>query len=115
MDLALAVTSSNVVAGGRPVHLGEAHVQRLTEDGDLGRGQRSPQAGTGRRHSYMYLCVCVDVPEVQPALSVHTGKHGWVGGAPLNIVHILTVVLKGAERAPRLALREGEATGGGGG
>ena len=43
------------------------------------------------------LHVRVQVPEVQPTFPVHTGKHSWVGGAPLHVIHILTVVLKRAE------------------
>ena len=51
------------------------------------------------------LHVRVEVPEVQPTFPVHTGKDSWVGGAPLHVVHILTVVLKRAERHTCFALQ----------
>lgn len=58
--------------------------------------------GTGgevrERWSMVHLHVRVKVPEVQPTFPIHTGKDGWVGGAPLHIIHILTVVLKRAKR-----------------
>ena len=101
MNFALTVSNSKMVATGSPVELGEADIEALSQGRDLEREGEERE----KMCSHAYLCVSVDVPEVQPPLSIHTGKHGRMGGAPLHIVHIVTVALKGAKWRTSLALR----------
>ena len=91
------------------MEFGQTHIQRLTQNRYLRIGGEAGQGRERERGEEMRtdLRVRIDVPEVKTPFSVHTGKDSWVGGAPLNIVDILTVVLKRAERGSSLALREG--------
>lgn len=55
------------------------------------------------------LSVSIDVPEVKLSFSIGTGKDSRVDRTPLNIIHILRVVIKGTERSSSLTLQlEGE-------
>ena len=50
--------------------------------------------GGARGVASSHLCVRVYVPEVQFSLSVSAGEDSWVNRAPLNIIHILRVVVE---------------------
>lgn len=94
VNLALTVTSSNMVASRCPVKFREAHVQCLTQNGDLRKDEEVLVAPISTPLHGTNLSVRVDVPEVKSTLTIHTSKDCWVCGAPLYIIHILTVVLK---------------------
>lgn len=45
-----------------------------------------------------YLCVIIEIPQIQPSHAIHTGKQGWVGGWPHNIVNIVWIIFKWVQR-----------------
>ena len=51
----------------------------------------------GVRHwckTFAYLCLVVEVPEVEPAHAVDAGEERGVDGRPLHAVHVVAVVLE---------------------
>lgn len=45
----------------------------------------------------VYLCVIVEVPEVEMTNSIHTGKQGGVDGRPHDVIDVVRVVLEGVQ------------------
>ena len=53
-----------------------------------------------------YLCVIVQVPQVEVTDSIHTRKQSRVSRRPHDIVHVIGVVLKRVQRLVVLQVRE---------
>lgn len=59
-------------------------------------------------HTLAHLGIVVEVPQVQAAHAIHSGEHSGVHRRPHDVVHIVSIVLKGVERPVVLRREKGD-------